>query len=178
MQYPFLQAKNYTVGRGGKTIRMIALHTMETPETNGRAKQVATWFAGANAPAASAHYCVDNTSIYQNVKNEDTAWAVDDFDMNEQSISIELAGAASQTTAQWHDAYSKGELTHLITLAKDLCKQYGIPPIHLTSAQILDGHSKGFVYHYDITVAKKIAGGHSDPGKNFPLSEFLIGVNK
>ena len=178
MTYSFIQATHYTKGRSGKTPRMIALHTMETPETNGRAKQVANWFAGPTAPQASAHYCVDNTSIFQTVKNEDTAWAVDDFDMNQQSISIELAGQASQTAAQWHDAYSKNELTHLIELAKELCKEYSIPPVHLTSAQILDGKSKGFVYHYDITVAKKIAGGHSDPGKNFPLSEFLIGVSK
>lgn len=176
MTYPFIQAKHFTAGRGGKTPRIIVLHTMETPESAGRAKQVATWFGGATAPQASAHYCVDPTDIVQCVKNEDTAWAVDDYDLNQQSISIELAGAASQTAAQWHDTYSTAEFAQLVTLSKDLAKQYGIPAVHLSAAQILDGKTKGYAYHADITAAKKIAGGHTDPGANFPIAEFLKAV--
>jgi N-acetyl-anhydromuramyl-L-alanine amidase AmpD len=178
MTYPFVQAKNYTAGRGGKSVRMIVIHTMETPETAGRAHQVADWFAGPTAPQASAHYCVDNQFIYQCVKEADTAWAVDDYDLNQQSISIELAGAASQTVAQWNDAYSQAEMKHLVELSKELCKTYSIPAVHLTPAQILDGKSKGFAYHSDITVAKKIAGGHTDPGVNFPLANFLKAVSQ
>ena len=173
MTYPFTQAKHFTAGRGGKTPRMIVLHTMETPETAGRAHQVADWFAGPTAPQASAHYCVDNQFIYQCVKEADTAWAVDDFDLNQQSISIELAGSASQSVAQWADAYSQAEMGHLVELAKELAKGYSIPAVRLTAAQILDGKSKGFAYHADITAAKKIAGGHTDPGVNFPLANFL-----
>ena len=178
MTYPFVQAKHYTQGRGGKTPRMIVLHTMETPETSGRAHQVADWFAGATAPQASAHYCIDNQFIYQCVKEADTAWAVDDYDLNQQSISIELAGTASQTVAQWSDAYSKAELNHLVDLCKELGKSYSIPAVHLTPAQILDGKSKGYAYHADITAAKKIAGGHTDPGKNFPIANFLKAVSQ
>ena len=173
MTYPFTQAKHFTAGRGGKTPRMIVLHTMETPETAGRAHQVADWFAGPTAPQASAHYCVDNQFIYQCVKEADTAWAVDDFDLNQQSISIELAGSASQSVAQWADAYSQAEMGHLVELAKELANGYSIPAVRLTAAQILDGKSKGFAYHADITAAKKIAGGHTDPGVNFPLANFL-----
>jgi N-acetyl-anhydromuramyl-L-alanine amidase AmpD len=173
MIYSFIQAKHFSAGRGGKPIRIIVIHTMETPETEGRAHQVANWFAGATAPQASAHYCVDDKEVIQSVKDEDTAWAVDDFPLNQQSISIELAGSASQTVAQWDDTYSKDEMEHLVELSKTLAKKYGIPAVHLTTAQILDGKSKGFAYHSDITVAKKIAGGHTDPGKNFPLAGFL-----
>ena len=32
---------------------------------------------------------------------------------------------------------------------------------------------RGFAYHADITAAKKIAGGHTDPGVNFPVADFL-----
>ena len=173
MTYPFVQASHFTAGRGGKSPRIIVLHTMETPESAGRAKQVALWFAGSTAPQASAHYCVDNSEIIQCVKDADTAWAVDDFDLNQQSISIELAGAASQTGAQWHDSYSVAEFAQLVALSKDLAKQYGIPAVYLTAAQILDGKTKGFAYHADITAAKKIAGGHTDPGVNFPVADFL-----
>jgi N-acetyl-anhydromuramyl-L-alanine amidase AmpD len=173
MSYPLIPAKHFSAGRGGKSIRMIVIHTMETPESEGRARQVATWFGGATAPQASAHYCVDDKEIIQSVKNEDTAWAVDDFDLNQQSLSIELAGSASQTAAQWADTYSKGELSHLIQLCKGLMAQYKIPAVHLNSVQILDGKTPGFAYHHDITIAKKIAGGHTDPGENFPLAAFL-----
>jgi N-acetyl-anhydromuramyl-L-alanine amidase AmpD len=176
--YPFIQATHFTAGRNGKTPRIIVFHTMETPETSGRAKQVAVWFASATAPQASAHYCVDNSEIIQCVKNEDTAWAVDDFDLNQQSISIELAGAASQNTAQWHDTYSAAEFAKLVELSKALATKYGIPAIHLTAEQILDGKTKGYAYHADITAAKKIAGGHTDPGKSFPVDEFLKAVTK
>ena len=173
MTYPFIQAKNFTPGRGNHTPRLIVLHTMETPESEGRARQVATWFAGATAPQASAHYCVDNKEIIKSVNESDTAWAVDDYGLNQQSISIELAGSASQTAEQWADAYSKGELANLVSLCKGINAQYGIPAVHLTTAQILDGKSKGYCYHYDITVAKNIPGGHTDPGKNFPIGDFL-----
>ena len=173
MSYPLIPAKHFSTGRGGKSIRMIVLHTMETPESEGRARQVATWFGGATAPQASAHYCVDDKEIIQSVKDEDTAWAVDDFDLNQQSLSIELAGTASQSVAQWSDTYSKSEMAHLVELSKALASKYSIPAVHLTPAQIIDGKTKGFAYHHDITVAKKIAGGHTDPGENFPLAAFL-----
>jgi len=177
MVYSFIQAKNFTKGRNNKIVRMVVLHTMETPESKGRALQVANWFAGSTAPQASAHYCVDDKEIIQSVKDEDTAWAVADFDLNQQSISIELAGSASQTVAQWNDTYSKSEMSHLVELSKELCKRYSIPAIHLTPAQILDGKSKGIAYHHDITIAKKIAGGHIDPGANFPLANFLKAIS-
>ena len=67
MTYPFVQAKHFTAGRGGHTPRMIVIHTMETPETEGRAKQVAAWFAGSTAPEASAHYCVDDKDIITSI---------------------------------------------------------------------------------------------------------------
>jgi hypothetical protein len=178
MTYPFIQAKHFTTGRGNHSPRIIVIHTMETPETEGRAKQVATWFAGATAPQASAHYCVDNKTIIQSVKDTDTAWAVDDFGLNQQSISIELAGTAGQNTAQWHDSYSKAEFAQLVSLVKALSVKYGIPANWLNSSMILDGKTKGFCGHHDITVAKKIAGGHSDPGVNFPMVEFLQAVAK
>jgi len=176
MTYQFIQAKHFTPGRGGKKPILIAIHTMETPESEGRAAQVANWFAGATAPQASAHYMVDDKQVLQSVKDEDTAWAVGDFLLNQESISIEHAGTASQTPAQWEDAYSKAELALSARLTADLAHKWGIPAVKLTPAQILAGKS-GFCGHADITVAKKIAGGHTDPGPNFPWDKYLKLVN-
>ena len=175
MTISFEQAEHFTVGRNGNKIKYIIIHTMETPETKGRAKQVWQWFAGKTAPQASAHYMVDATDILQSVEDLDTAWAVNDFPLNCQSISIELSGSASQTPAQWADAYSKAELANAAKLCADLAKKYKIPAVKLSPADILAGKS-GFAGHVDITVAKAVKGGHTDPGKSFPWVLFLTQV--
>ena len=176
MTYPFIQAKHYTVGRNGIKPRLIVIHTMETPENYGRAHQVATWFSGANAPQASAHYMVDNEDIYQTVKETDTAWAVDDWDLNQCSVSVEHAGNAAQTPSQWTDAYSKAELALSARLTADIAHRWGIPAVKLSPADILAGKA-GFCGHNDITAAKKIAGGHTDPGPNYPWATYIAQVN-
>ena len=172
MTYPFLQAASYSKGRNNHAPRLIVIHTMETPESEGRAKQVAGWFAGKTAPQASAHYMVDDKQIVQSVLETDTAWAVDDWDLNQVSISIEHAGSASQTLAQWMDGYSKAELALSANLAADIAHRWRIPLVKLSSADILAGKA-GFCGHADITIAKNIKGGHTDPGENFPWSEYL-----
>ena len=172
MTYPFYQAVNYSKGRGGHIPRLIVIHTMETPESEGRAKQVAGWFAGKTAPQASAHYMVDDKQIVQSVSEFDTAWAVDDFALNQQSISIEHSGSASQTPAQWADTYSQAELKNSATLAAQIAARYRIPVVKLTSEDILAG-KPGFCGHADITAAKKISGGHTDPGAHFPWDTYL-----
>ena len=172
MTYKFIQAKHYSPGRGGKKPNLIVIHTMETPENEGRAAQVANWFAGATAPESSAHYMVDDKQVIQSVKDEDTAWAVGDFPLNQASISIEHAGTASQTVAQWADDYSKAELALSSALAAELAHKWGIPAVKLTPADILAGKS-GFCGHADITAAKKVAGGHTDPGAHFPWDFYL-----
>lgn len=172
MNVPVIKAKHYTPGRGGKTPRLIVVHTMETPENRGRAYQVAQWFAGPSSPQASAHYMVDDADIYLSVDEHDTAWAVDDFQLNEASISIEHAGSAAQTPEQWNDAYSQAELKNSAKLVADIAKRWNIPIVKLTPQDILDGKS-GLCGHVDITVAKKISGGHTDPGKNFPWDLYI-----
>lgn len=53
----FTQARNYYPGRRAP-VRLVVLHTIEAPETEGRAEWCAQYFAGPNAPIASAHYCL------------------------------------------------------------------------------------------------------------------------
>ena len=175
MNIPFIQAAHFTPGRGGVIPHIVVMHTMQTPETKSRARQVWQWFAGKTAPQASAHYCIDFLEVLQNVKDTDTAWAVDDWVLNQASISIELAGSASQTPAQWADTYSKAELALAAKLVAQKCKQFNIHPVRLSTNDILTGKS-GICGHADITAAKKIAGGHTDPGKNFPWTSFIADV--
>jgi len=175
MTYPFEQAVSYSKGRGGKKPLQIFLHTMETPETPGRAKQVWQWFGGKTSPKASAHFMTDATVILQSVQTSDTAWAVDDFALNQSSISIEMSGIASQTAADWADAYSTAELALVAKLVAELCKQFSIPVVKLSPADVA-ANKAGIAGHWDVTLGKKIAGGHTDPGKNFPWDKFIAQV--
>jgi len=177
MTYPLVQAKHYTPGLNKREpIRLIVLHSAENNELPDAAHNLALWFAGPTAPQASAHYMVDYNTVVQSVKNEDIAWHCDIWDRNVESIGIELTGRAAQTPAQWADSYSEGVLRQATSLCKGLMGQYGIPATHLTYEQILDGKTKGFCTHADITYAHKIAGGHTDPGVNFPMVNFLKGL--
>jgi N-acetyl-anhydromuramyl-L-alanine amidase AmpD len=170
----FIQAAHYSPGAGQrKPIRMIVLHSAENQELEGQAKHLAQWFAGSTAPQASAHYMVDDKQVWQSVKDTDIAWAVDVWEANLESISIELTGKANQSSTNWVDTYSTMVLKEATSLCKSLSSLHGIPTIHLTLPQILDGKTKGYCTHADITAAHKIVGGHTDPGPNFPMDQFL-----
>ena len=171
MKIPFIKSKNFSKGRGGKKIRLIVIHTMESGEQANKAKQVTQWFAGRTAPDASAHYMIDNKYMYSGVNDTDTAWATGHFDTNRCSISIELAGKASQTTSQWNDKYSSDMLALTAQLVAGLCNKYKIPVKHLTPNQVRTG--SGIIGHLDVTKAYRVKGGHSDPGKNFPWADFI-----
>jgi len=172
INYPFLQAKYYTTGREGNKVSWIFIHTMETPQTKNRALQVWRWFSGKTAPQASAHFMVDSTNIVQSIKLTDTAWAVDNYNVNQKSDSVELSGQAAQTPAQWADAYAKGELNLATKLLAQLCKFHGIP-VRKATPQDINNNIPGIAGHWDVTIAKKIFGGHIDPGKNFPWTTFI-----
>ncbi len=175
-------AKNYTKGREGHHIQVLILHSAENQELPGQAEHLAQWFAGENAPEASANEMIDNKVIVTSVDDVDTPWATDDFPINLVSENYELTGHAANTAAQWQDAYE----TSVIHLAegefkKDMVK-YGIPAKHLTDSEIVAIHKgntalKGIATHADITRALKISGGHTDPGVNFPLADFMKAIS-
>ena len=173
MTYPFLQAKYYTVGRGGRQVKQVFLHTAEDQKLPGAAKRIWQWFFGKSAPKASAHLIIDAKDIEQSVKLTDTAWAVGDWYFNQTSISIEMCCAAKDWSTPWRkDAYLVALLNNTAKVTAELCFQFKIPPIKLTPAQLLLGR-KGLAGHIDVTIAKKIRGGHTDPSLSFPWNDFV-----
>lgn len=174
-------AKYFTKGRKGNKIQVLVIHTAENQELPGQAKHLVDWFAGASAPQASAHEMIDDKEALVSVNDEDTSWAVDDLPLNLCSKSYELTGHASQTGAEWKDKYSQSVIKNAQKEFKRDMKKYGILPVHLTDSQIVAIHNgnktiKGICTHADITRALKIKGGHSDPGPNFPLADFIKGL--
>ena len=164
----FVQARNYTKGRT-HSIDLLVIHTMESPEKPDTAEAVANWFAGSTAPQASAHYCIDNNSIVQCVKDTDVAWHAPGA--NHDGLGFEHAGRAAQSPADWSDAYSDQMLRLSGELVAQKCKEYGIPAVWLREADLLAGR-RGITGHVQVSNAFKQST-HTDPGPSFPIERYL-----
>lgn len=164
-----IQAKNYTK-TNGRDIRVIVLHTMESPEHPATAEAVAAWFAGRTAPRASTHYNIDSNSIVRSVYDRDVAWCAPG--KNHDGLHIEHAGRASQNWRGWNDPFSTKMLLLSAEFIAQKCKRYGIPIRRLTVAQVRAG-TKGICGHIDVTRAWPNLGSHTDPGKDFPWTRYM-----
>jgi len=166
--YPFVQARNYHATRL-RPIRAIVLHTMEAAEKPTTAENVAAWFAGPNAPMASAHFCVDADSVVQCVRESDTAFAAPG--LNADGLQVELAGYAGQGAAGWADDFSQALLRRAAALVADLCRRHHLPVVVLDAPALLRGE-RGITTHAEVTKAYRLST-HTDPGPTFPMAAFL-----
>lgn len=171
---PFIAAKWFTPVPVGRRIDWIVLHDMEAPEKGGTAESCAAYFAsGSGGRKASAHYCVDDNSVVQSVRDHDVAYGA--AGANAHGLHIEHAGYADQGRDGWADAYSTAMLRdQSAVLVADLCAIYGIP------ARFVDGEGlkrgeRGITTHAECSRAFK-PGGHTDPGPDFPLGQYLAWV--
>jgi N-acetyl-anhydromuramyl-L-alanine amidase AmpD len=152
----------------GRQIDLIVIHTMEMDEKGDTAESCARWFQNPIAKV-SAHYCVDNNSIVQCVRDEDVAWHAPGA--NHDGIGVEHAGRAAQTGRDWSDPYSTTMLERSATLVAELCRKHGIPATWLYPADLKAG-KRGITTHNSVTLAFK-RGSHWDPGKGFPVQKYL-----
>lgn len=128
-------ASNFKAGRTQK-IKYIVLHY--TAGNGDTAKNNAEYYAN-NVVKASAHYFVDEyDTVYQSVKDTDTAWAVGGTSTyihpecrNANSISIEMCsrnwngGSRSATDAGWY--FKEKTINNAVKLTKELMEKYNIP---------------------------------------------------
>ncbi len=171
----FIQAKHYSVAnRGLSDVTMVTIHTAECGEGPKADENVGAYFAGAQAPQASAHYMTDADSTTQFVLEKDVAWHAGP--VNGYSIGIEQAGTAAQTPEQWADAYSLAMLQRTAELTADICTRYSIPVVRLTADDLKAGKRHGITGHVDVTNGLQGGKGHWDPGPNFPWDDFLARV--
>ena len=172
---PFVPARNYTMVPAGagmkrRTIDLIVVHTMEAPDKPDTAERVAAWFAGPDAPKASAHYCLDSDSTIQQVRDRDVAWHAKGA--NHNGIGIEHSGYARQTAKEWKSASNQAMLLRSAKLVARLCKEYNIP-IERRTADELKSKMRGICGHVDVTNAFSGGKGHWDPGVSFPWQDYL-----
>lgn len=165
----FVQARNYRPAHGARRVRLVVLHSAEAPERPGTAQAIARWFAGPEAPMASAHYAVDAGTTVQCVLEGDVAFAAPGA--NHDGIQIELAGYARQEREDWLDTYSAAMLERAAVLVGFICADYRIPAEIVDAAGLLAGRS-GITTHAAVTAAYGLST-HTDPGPGFPMAAFV-----
>lgn len=176
----FIQARNYSPSnRAYKDIRLIVLHSEESPETATSAIDVAEFFHNqipSPYTGSSAHVTVDSTTIVQCVMDKDTAWAAPGA--NEDGLHIEQAGYAAQNRPDWLDPYSKGVIHLAAKQAAYWINQGASAPKLLTVSQVADRQTRGVCTHAMVTsAALDPSGTHTDPGPNYPLDVFMSELN-
>lgn len=172
---PYVQCR-WLVQTDGREARKIVLHSMEAPEKGDTAEAIARYFATTERPA-SAHYCCDNNSVVQCCQTRDVAYGAPGA--NHDGVHIELAGYARQSAEEWRDAYSAA----MLELAAELCgkilvPKFKIPVLFLTAAMMrARPEARGITTHAEVSKAFNRST-HTDPGKGFPVVEFLIRVRE
>lgn len=168
-------AKNYTKSSRAK-VDWVVLHSTENPVAIGTARNVALWFAGSQAPQASAHYVVGPEKTFQCVIEHDVAWAAPGA--NATGIQIELVGQAHKT--DWlRDGDGPQDGLRVVVRAAELvraiCKRWDIPPVRVDAVGLLRGE-RGITTHASVGAAFKKST-HVDPGgagdRRWPWADFL-----
>lgn len=169
----FLQARNFTPANRTR-IDLIVIHSMEASEKPTTAENVASWFAGGNAPLAAAHYCIDADSIVQCVHEKDIAYHAPGA--NHNGVGLEHAGFANQSSEDWADDYSETMLRRSAKLTAHLCRKYDVPPV-FRDAVVLRTGKRGITTHRAVSAAFKHSN-HTDPGPTFPMEHYLALVRE
>lgn len=154
------------------------VHDEEYPEKPDAAWDVARYFAGANAPRASAHVCVDDRNAIGCVDWKDEAWHSGESSTNFRSIGVEHSGYASQSREEWLDEYGLKMLDRSARLFAEVGHGiFGIPAVKLSPEQVRAG-AAGICGHADVTYGFGVYGGHTDPGGQFPWDVYLDLINR
>ena len=169
--YPQVPSPNYRPGRI-KPVRLVVLHTAETPCEPGRAIGIARYLARPDVQA-SAHYCVDPLTTVQGVQERDTAWAAPGA--NADGIQIEQAAYAGFGAADWAGVNPQQMITgQLVPLVAGICTRWDIPAVALDTAGVLSG-AAGITTHVAVSEAYGLSD-HWDCGPAYPLDAVVAQV--
>jgi len=164
----------HAVTHGGirslKSIRNPIVHSMEYDQTgkpDGSAEALGR-LSESRSYGASPHYGIDDDSIQQYLPLRFVGWHAQGD--NQTTYGIELAGYAHWTRKQW---LSHGQMLDMcaFVLAKN-AEKCGYPLVRCNATGLRHGY-RGVSTHNDVTVAFRIAGGHTDPGPGFPM-DFVL----
>lgn len=161
-----IPAYHHSGTRPLSAIRLIVMHSTESPNRAGSAKAVANYFASPSS-GGSTHLIVDDASCYRPLRNEQVGWSAPGA--NTDGFHIEQCGYASWTPQEWG--------SHMQTLRRGAykaafhCRKFGIPAVWVDHIGILAG-KKGITTHAEVTKAYP-QGSHTDPGSGWPRALFI-----
>jgi N-acetyl-anhydromuramyl-L-alanine amidase AmpD len=161
----WIPARNYTPA-WRTAVDLVVIHSTECPRSLGAARNVARWFAGPDAPMASAHYIVDDDEVIQCVSERNVAWAAPGA--NRRGIQIELVGYARHTEQEWLEG---GVIERARGLVSAICERWAIPVTKLGPEELLQG-CRGIAGHIDVSRAWHRSS-HWDPGFGFPWGRLM-----
>ena len=174
---PFLQARHFRPGRREPEtgqpcdVRAIVIHTAEIGESLEGAEALQKVCATSER-VASWHFAIDENSITQSVKEEDTAFHAPG--LSHASIGIEHAGRARQTADEWADEFSSRMLERSAELVAQLCHRHHVTCVRIGVEEIRNGHA-GICGHVDVSKAFGKSD-HYDPGPAFPWDWYMTRV--
>jgi len=166
----FIQAAHYTK-TDGRTVDLLVVHDMEAPETHDRAEACARMFATTDR-LASAHYCIDDDSEVQCVRDQDVAYAAPGS--NSDGLHFEFSGYAAQDRDDWDDPFSRAMLERGSKLFARKAEENRIPA-QVLGVDALKAQKRGITTHNFVSLAFHLST-HTDPGASFPLERFVAKV--
>ena len=157
--------------RNGAKILAIAVHSTESADVRGwdDLNGVGNWFNNPDSDASS-HIGIDGEAhSIRYVPDPRKAWTI--LVLNGNTLNIEFIGRAAQPNSAWEDR----QIREGAKWAAYWCLRYGIPPQRGAVRGAGGGQAviskRGIIRHSDLTHAG--VGRHTDPGKQFPMGDFL-----
>ncbi len=159
--------------RDYKDVWWVVLHDEEAPNAKG----AAAYFQSSSS-GGSAHLCVDAGECYRCLPNTAIPWgAASAFGANTHGFHIEMAGYAYWSAAEWERHLDELERAAYKTAFH--CKLFKIPVRFVPAAGLPSRH--GVTTHREVSAASRRDDpsnasrySHSDPGPNFPISQFMV----
>lgn len=180
----FVRAKHYQPAnrQTRNDVHWIVIHTIETAEKGTAAEACAEYFR-QGPKTASAHYCIDDNSIVQCVQLGDVAYAAPG--VNKYGVQLEHAGYAKQSAEEWQDPFSQAMLQRSARLAAErIAPAFQIPTRYISRKELIEAqkyldrgeavpdHLRGVTTHNEVSQAFHKSD-HTDPGKFFPMDQYL-----
>lgn len=151
------------------SVQLIIIHTTEGHARPSAAEDGAAYDA-RRTDGTSTHFFHDSDSTVQCVHTADIAHAAH-REGNRRGIHHELCTKAATTAEGWANPYHTAMLRRAARQVARDCRKWGIPVRQLSVAAVKDGQ-RGICGHHDVSLAFGQST-HTDPGKNFPWTEFI-----
>lgn len=149
--------------------KYIVIHSTESPNAKGSARNVANYFKQPSTQA-SVQTVMDDYECYRCLPDMVIPWGAPPF--NSRGLHIEQCGYAKWTRAEW--MRHRATIDRTAKAAAYWAKYYHIP-IRWLSVAACKAYSSGITSHANVSLAFGHSD-HTDPGSGYPYDYFLTKV--